>query len=246
MAFATMLVRQEKDSDACPHLKPEARDALDALLEDNEPFEGFRDVIEALREDVRKVDLKAASKGLGARYDDGSLYIKCLGRDFIVSEDGYLESMCHVNVWCELMLFNYCKLEGKGTITNKWVSYWDLPSAAPTAPYFEKNSEAPLKAMADEHTDVFMDMLGLFGAEEQEGFESDYAVVIYPLPKVPFLLLYTRAEEGFESRMKILLDSGVINYIPKESLTYISRGIVEMFKKILSKHEMVSQTILSK
>jgi hypothetical protein len=245
MAFAHALLSQDITLDACAHLTEQSREALEPILDSNTPQEGFRDTIEALRAEVRLVDLAAIAQGLGGRYEDGRLYIKCLGRDFIVLDNGTLESACHVNVWVELMLLNYCAMRGKGTLSGNWVAYGELPSAAPTAPYFEKRTEEPLRAIADGHTDVFMDMLEIFGGVEVEGFEADYAYIAYPLPKVPFLFLYTKQEGSFESRFKILLDSSVVTYVPKEAVTYMGRGIVEMFKRIVSKHQdHVSSEIL--
>ncbi len=245
MSFASALLRGEKTLDACPLLSKETREKLAPLLENIEPNEGFREMINALKAEVSRLDLGAMAQGLGATYSDGRLHIKCLGRDFIVLDDGTLESICHVNVWVELMLLNYCKMQGRGSRTGRWVSYGDLPSAAPTAPYFEKRFEEPLRAIADSHTEVFLDLMEIFGAKEAEGYEADHAFIIHPLPKVPFLVLYTLAEDDFPSSLRVLLDSSVTTYIPKEAITYTGRGIVEMFKKIISKHQNdVTQDLL--
>ena len=245
MSFASALLAGDKGLSDCPYLSDEARVELAPLLRDNYADEGFKEAIEALKAEVSGLDLGAIAEGLGAEYSDGRLHIKCLGKDFIILDNGNLESVCHVNVWVELMLLNYCKMQGRGSTSGRWVSYGDLPSASPTAPYFEKRFEEPLRAIADSHLEVFLDLMEIFGAAEAEGFEADHAFIIHPLPKVPFLVLYTEAEDDFPSSLRILLDSSVTTYIPKEAITYTGRGIVEMFKKIVSKHEDgVSQDLL--
>ncbi|MCK4910174.1 MAG: DUF3786 domain-containing protein [Thermodesulfovibrionales bacterium] len=245
MSFASALIRQEKVLDDCPHLSKEAGQELAPRLERIEPDEGFREMINGLKAEVRGLDLGAMAQGLGATYSEGRLLIKCLGRDFIILDNGNLESICHVNVWVELMLLNYCRMQGRGSTSGRWVSYGDLPSAAPTAPYFERRSEEPLRAIADSHTEVFLDLMEIFDGTPAEGFDADHAIVIHPLPKVPFLVLYTRPDEDFPSSLRILLDSSVTTYIPKEAITYTCRGIVEMFKRIVSKHQTVTQDLLS-
>ncbi len=249
MSFASALIRQEKALEDCPHLSKEARQELAPLLEASAPDEGFREMINALKAEVRGLDLGAMAQGLGARYEDcpeGRLHIKCLGKDFIILDNGTLESICHVNVWVELMLLNYCRMQGRGSRSGRWASYGDLPSAAPTAPYFEKRFEEPMRAIADAHTEVFLDLMEIFGGAPAEGFDADHAFIIHPLPKVPFLVLYTEPDEDFPSSLRILLDSSVTTYIPKEAITYTGRGIVEMFKRIISKHDDgVTQKLMS-
>ena len=58
-----------------------------------------------------------------------------------------------------------------------------------------------------------MDMLDVFAAQTIEGFSADYARVLYPLPKVPFLVLYWRPEEQFESKLKILFDNTADHFL---------------------------------
>ena len=245
MAFAHALLREEAGPESCPHLEKEAISNLAALLSENTPQEGFRDTINKLRERVSRLDLALMADDLGARYDSGRLYVTCLGKEFIVLDSGFLESVCHVNVWVELMLLNYCVHGGRGPLSGQWVSYGQLPSAAPTAPYFERRTEEPLRAIADSHTAMFRDLMEIFGGKPVDGFDADYAVVIHPLPKVPFLVLYTGPEEeGIDSRLRILLDSSATGFVPKEALTYMGRGIVEMFKKIASRHEHVTEDVL--
>lgn len=245
MAFAHSLISGEAEPNACPHLSEETIAQIAAMLpKDGPPQEGYKKTIEDLREAVRNVDLASRADGLGGRYEKGRLILRCLGKDFVVLDSGMLESMCHVNAWVELMLLNYCKMGGSGALSGRWVSYGELEAAAPTAPYFERRTVEPLRALADGHPEVFFDLMEIFGGDDVEGFDAGRAVVINPLPKVPFLLLYTPPEDEFPSTFKVLLDSSVTTYIPKEAITYIGRGIVEMVKKILSKHQKVTEEIL--
>ncbi|KKK55811.1 hypothetical protein LCGC14_3070800, partial [marine sediment metagenome] len=85
MSFASALLRGEKSLSDCPHLSDEARDELAPHLENISPEEGFREMINSLKAEVRELDLSAMARGLGARYSDGRLHITCLGKDFIIN-----------------------------------------------------------------------------------------------------------------------------------------------------------------
>lgn len=244
MAFAVALIGAGNRLDACPHLSEETKDALSPLLEQITPKEGFREAINALRADVAKIDLAPLAERLGGTFENGKLHFICLGKDFAVSENGQVESVCHVNVWVELMLLNYIAMQGGHGLTGRWVAYAGLKNARPTAPYFEKRCEEPLRAIADAHADVFMDLIEIFGGLTVTGFDCDHAFILHPLPKVPFLILYTRAEGSLESKLMILLDSSITSYLPKEMITGIGRGIVEMFKKIVSRHQRVTDKLM--
>jgi hypothetical protein len=244
MAFAHDLMKGEAAPGDCPRLLPEGRDEIASILARISPSEGFHETIAALREEVAALDLALIAPGLGAEHREGKLHVPCLGRDFVVRADGHLESACHVNVWVELMLLNYCATGGRGVLSGRWVSYGELPNAAPTAPYFEKRCEEPLRGIADCHTEVFLDLMEIFGGRPAEGFEADHAFILHPLPRVPFLLLYTRPEGEMPSHLRILLDASVTSFIPKEALTGIGRGIVEMFKKIVSHHRDCTPDLL--
>jgi len=99
--------------------------------------------------------------------------------------------------------------------------------------------------MADSHTDIFFDLLDIFGGRPVKGFDTDHARVIYPLPKVPFLLLYWEPEEHFESKLRILFDSNTDAYLKIEPVYLLGRGLVEMFKNIIARREEVLPKLLA-
>ena len=111
--------------------------------------------------------------------------------------------------------------------------------------YFDRRCEEPFRQLAQTHTDIFFDLINIFGGKSIGGFSADYARVIYPLPKVPFLFLYWKPDDQFDSKLKLLLDSTADRYLDIEFIIALGRGLVEMFKKILSRHEELMPTLLS-
>jgi hypothetical protein len=237
MAFALSAVAGEKEIDACPHLNPEDRERLAGELNKRLSEEGFSASVNDLRERFRKLDLPALAQRLGAKYTDGKLTIRCLVKDFSLNKHGEMESICHVNMWMETLLLSYCLSSGTGSLSDRWAAFPELHGAATTGPYFQRRCETPLRAMADTHGSIFFDLLKLFGAEEAQGFVADRALIMHPLPMVPIVLLYSPQEEEMESTLRVLFDSTVTDYLDPEVITFMGRGMVEMFQKIISKHE---------
>lgn len=245
MAFALSVVAGEKDILACPYLSPEEAERLAPLVSKRLSQEGFSASIIDLRERFLKLDLATLPQRLGADYSDGKLRIECLGKDFVLNEMGRMESFCHVNAWMETLLLSYCLATGTGVLSGRWSSFSELDGAATTGPYFRQRCEVPLQAIADTHGGIFFDLLKLFGAESAPGFSADRALLIRPLPRVPMVISYSAPEDEMESTLRVLFDSTATEYLGPEVITFMGRGMVEMFQKIISKHEGCMPDLLS-
>ncbi len=245
LAFATALINGEKKFSDCPHLSNEAAEALEKKIVKRGQHEKLKELLDPLKEEVSTIDFNKVAEGLGAEYKDYKLRINCLGKEFLVDSKGNIESMLHVNTWVAAPLLKYIIIGGNEPLSGKWVSYGELNRASSVAQYFERRCEEPLRQLAESHTDIFFDLINIFGGRSIEGFSADYARVIYPLPKVPFLILYWKPDNQFESKLRLLLDSTADRYLDIEFIIGLGRGIVEMIKKILSKHDEVMPTLLS-
>jgi hypothetical protein len=198
-----------------------------------------------LKKEISNVNFRSAAKGLGADYSDNRLRIKCLGKDFIVDTHGNIESLIHVNSWVAGPLLKYIIMGGNQPLSGTWVSFEELKRASSVAQYFERRCEEPMRQLAESHTDIFFDLINIFGGKDVQGFTADYARVIHPLPKVPFLILYWRPDSQFDSKLRLLLDSTADQYLDIEFIIALGRGIVEMFKKVLSRHEELIPRLLA-
>jgi len=237
MSFALSVVAGEKAVEACPFMDPADARRLSGMANRRQTKEGFSASINELRARFVKLDLQSIAKSLGAEYRDGSLTIHCLVKDFSLNSLGELDSECHINTWMETLLLSYCLSGTPGRLSGRWVSFSELRGAATAGPYFQRRCETPLKAMADTHGGIFFDLLRLFGADCEKGFAADIAMAMHPLPKVPIVVIYSRAEEEMESTLRVLFDSTAADYLGPEVITLMGRGLVEMFQKIITKHE---------
>lgn len=237
LSFAQAVVSGGKYPGDCPHLGVEAAHALGQLQYAQKPRDGFTASIDALRAKVRDTDIEAMAGALGAVYADGRLSVRVLGREFFVDRDGGVSSQCHINNWIQWLVLTYVSTPSPRQPEGRWVPFGELKGGATTAAYFAKRFEEPLRIIADEHTSVLFELLGVFGGKSVAGFGSDYAVSLLPLPNVPMLVLYWRPEEGFPSKLRVMFDPAASSYLGPELITGLGRGIIEMLQKIIPKHE---------
>ena len=93
------------------------------------------------------------------------------------------------------------------------------------------------KALADAHSELVFEILHLFGAQPLSGKAlADQSLIIYPLPRVPFLINYWLPEDGFGSKLNILFDRFAAANSDPESIYLLTRGLVEMFRQLIVRH----------
>jgi len=245
LAFATQLINGDKKITDCPHLTQEAAEELNKNIVLRGRDKKLEEMLGPLKKEISGVDFRSVAEGLGAEYVERKLHIKCLGKDFTVDRKGNIESLIHVNSWVAGPLLNYISRGGNKPLTGNWVSFGELKRASSVAQYFDHRCEEPMRQLAESHTDVFFDLINIFKGKRVEGFCADYARVIHPLPKVPFLILYWRPDGQFDSKLRLLMDSTADQYLDIEFIISLGRGLVEMFKKILSKHEELMPGLLA-
>ncbi len=245
LAFAASLINGDKKLSDCPHIGREAAEILDKKIVKRGQDKKLDELLDPLKKEISGVDFAKAAEGLGAEYSDEKLRIKCLGKDFVVDSKGGIESLLHINTWVAVPLLKYIITGGGEPLSGKWVSFDQLKRASSVTQYFDRRCEEPMRQLAESHTGIFFDLINIFGGSSIEGFSADFARVIYPLPKVPFLILYWKPDEQFPSKLRLLFDSTADTYIEIEFIIALGRGLVEMFKRILSRHEELMPTLLS-
>jgi len=233
MAFAMAVTGGEKDITSCPHMDTGRAEEMRRSI-DNTDWKA--ELIESLRYEVSRLALPAIAEGIGGRIVDGMLVIKCLGRDFFIDSEGMIRSGGHINPWVEILLLHYVRTGGRGELAGEWVSFSELRGGMVKAQAFRRECEAPLREIIDRDETFFSDTLAMLDGEERKGFSSDRAWVIRPLPRVPFLLLYWRADEDFGSTLNILLDRTADTFLDVESLIFLGEGLVEMLRRIWERH----------
>ncbi|GAB4343953.1 MAG: hypothetical protein Kow0089_20110 [Desulfobulbaceae bacterium] len=238
LAFAAAVVSGAKKPGDCPFVG----DAELAVISPNvvtvEPYEIQRgQTIDALREQVAGLDLAARAERLGGRTAGDHLSISCLGKEFFIDREGKVRSECHTHAGLTIPLLSYIVTSSGEKPAGDWVPFRELRDARPMSALFGQRGETRLQALADQHTDLFADLVGMFsGAWEKTTFDADTSLVLYPLPLLPVLICYWLPEDGLASRLGIFFDRTADRHLPVEYVFELTVGMVMMFEKIAGKH----------
>jgi hypothetical protein len=243
LALAGAVFTGKKSIRECPLLDAETYRIFDDGTEKNAQVEERgEDYMLQLKKSLQSLDLTAAAERCGGRYQNGRLRLKILGKDFSVDNQGNLSSDIHINSWVVVPFLTYI-LNGKGYApVGEWISFREIHNGKELYPLFQKRCEEAMKRVADIYTDLFADIVQLFhGQEVDQQFASDVAVVLLPLPKVPIMICYWRADEGLASSLNIFFDRTADDNLGLDALYQLCAGLNTMFEKLAERHGYVVQ-----
>jgi hypothetical protein len=238
LAFAAAVFKGQRQLIECPHLESHdvehSAEKSEAGATNEQELEF---IIEELKNRLAYVDLRSAARKLGANFSESKLTIKILGKNFSVDSNGGITTDIHIHPWVMIPVLNHI-IQSKGTpVSGEWVPLRELKNGKTWYRLFEQRCEKPLKRVADMHTDLFEDMIRVFNGKQVENhYDSDVSLVLRPLPKVPILICYSKAEDGLESNLNVFFDSTAEDHLNIESIYYLGVGLARMFEKIALRH----------
>jgi len=244
-AFAALAARGQKRLRDCPRLTDEQIALLSRTMraEPEERVDGRAERLEQLRELVRGADLSEAAGRIGAALAGGRLSIPVLGKRFEVDLQGNLYSDCHVNAWVHVPLLLYVLHCAGKELTGRWVPFRDLKQARDWERFFHYRCERGIQQIVDRDPDFFFDAMSLFSpspadaAGSGEAFAAaDDLLVVYPMPRLPLLMAYTRADGEFPSTLTLYFDTSAEVNLGAQAIYMLVQGILEMFRRIFSTH----------
>ncbi len=224
MAFAVALAKGEADPDECPSLSDEAKRELRGGSGQGDWRESL---LADLRKEVSALRFADIAAGLGAGLLDGSLSIRCLGRNFLVGPDGTITTQGPLTPWMQILLLHYVRTRGNAAMSGTWVSFTDLKAGLMKSKSFARDCEDPLRALFDGDPQAVEHALERLDGLRQESTPAPVAWKVPTLPRVPVLLLYWPHDEEFPSKIKILFDATADRFLDVESLTFLIEGLVK-------------------
>lgn len=240
LAFSASVIKGEKRLDACPHLENTILEELDRrIIRHTTPEEQLKQILMPLKKEMSTINFSSSLERLGATLSGDKLTVKCLAKNFTVDSEGTIISDCHINVWVTVPLLNYIIYSAGKDPSGKWVPFRELSNKTVWDAFFEQRFEKPLKQLTDSYPDLIEDMIYIFNGKPVEtSFTSDISLVLYPLPKVPMLICYTKPDEDQESKLNVFFDITAEENISIDSLYRLCVGLLIMFQKITSRHTM--------
>lgn len=238
MAFSAAVFKGEKELALCPYVPTEVIEKYGTQkLKTRNIDEDLDNAVNQLKQKIRQIDLAAAADRTGGRYDGHELTLKVMGKNFSVDADGNLHTDIHANPWVTAPILNYILCCQGTPLTGRWTSMRELPNGKDWYHFFQHQCEKALKKLADSYTDLFEDLVHLFDGKQVENhYQSDVSVVLRPLPLVPLLICYWRAEEGMASNLNLFFDTTAEDNLGIQGLYALGTGITRMFQKLAQRH----------
>jgi hypothetical protein len=238
LAFAAAIFNGDKRLEECPHLDRAVLGDFYVHRAESRTLEREEQLLLAdLSRRVALTDLAAAAERLDATFSGNTLKIRMLGKDFHVDAHGNLTSDCHVHGWVAVPLLDYVISCTGQPVSGNWIPMREIRNGAAWAPLFAQRGEKPLKRLADAHTDLFELMVHIFSARPApRAFDSDIAVILHPLPRIPVLICYWKPDGDMESSLNVFFDDSVEHNLTIDYLYRICAGMVVMFEKIAITH----------
>lgn len=239
LAFAGAVFQGQMTVNECPHL---GSDVIEKYgTEKNEKINELeKEYIEKLtqyKKEIGNIDLKSRAEILGGRFERDKLIIKIFGKDFSVDRSGDLSSDIHINPWLTIPFFEYVLRSEGVALKSNWVPLRELENGADWYNFFKHKCEKPLKAVADNYTNFFEDIIKLFNGKKVENhYDADITLILSPLPKVPMLICYNEPEDGLESDLNLFFDETASQNLGVELLYRLGTGISVMFEKLARTH----------
>jgi hypothetical protein len=244
LAFAGAVYQARKEISLCPRIDLEIIEKYSSSkFEKNESTDpmGSR-LVKDLEKTVSLMDFKESAERCGGKYDGKTLTLKVLGKDFSLDPDGRFKTDIHVNTWITGPFLDYL-INGKGKDpSGEWISFRELKESDDLIySFFKRRCEAGLKRVADDYTDLFDDLVHIFGGKRVEKqFQADISVVLRLLPKVPVMICYMEAEEGMPSTLNLFLDRSIDANLSIDSVLTLCAGFAVMIEKITEKHGVIT------
>jgi hypothetical protein len=238
LAFAGAVFLGQKKIRDCPRITTEAIQRFAGESDKGDSQAGNpEDRLAELRSQITQIDLSKAAERVAAAFSGGRLTLKVLGKGFSVDTKGNLTSEIHINPWVAVPFLSHI-LTGQGLApTGNWVPYRELKGGRDGYPLFQKRCEEPMKRVADLYTQLFDDMVHVFGGKKvDKQFESDISVVLYPLPRVPVMICYWLPEDGMDSSLHVFFDETADQNLDIGSIFSLGAGLAQMFTKIALRH----------
>ncbi len=247
MAFASHVVKKKESLELCPHIPPDIFHTLNEEIQAQQAKnlhvapDRFKTAKEFVTGKIRDYDFAELAPFLGGRHvrKDSKDYmvLSYLGRLYEISKEDAraLENSNEQDVWDIILLYNYIASNCRKTPTGNWVSIDALPGSIPKKPELEETCEKRIaQAFKGDAEGLKAAIQALGGNPAEVETSADVRMVLHPLPKIPFLLLFWDEDttEGFEARAKVLFDETILCFLDIESTVFLAEKMASRLIEI--------------
>lgn len=194
----------------------------------------FMETYQNYLHEIAKIDMDSRSEKLGGAVEGNQMIISFFGQPYRISGRGIKNpSGKQPAIGICVVLCKYLLLCPEiPSLDTEWVSYRDFKDAAPLAGSFVNNTERPIAQNFSGRLDELNAACERLGGRNP-GLDLSYQLImkLYPLPKVPVLLLFDDADEEFPAQCKVLFERRAKNYLDPECLAILGTLLSDFLNK---------------
>jgi len=180
-------------------------------------------------EQLASMDVEELCRKTGAQSMDSSkIIVEYLNRRYLITfPDGEI-SLCdddkEVPLKDKILILHYLT-SAKGTpLTNKLITFKQLPGCASYFPVFSQLTVKPLLNHFGKEPELLMASVAKLGGHKA-GY-GDVSVTINAFPRVPVTIALWRGDDEFPPRGSIIFDSNISDYLSAEDIRDLCATIV--------------------
>ncbi len=134
----------------------------------------------------------------------------------------------------KILILHYLS-QAKGTpLTNKIISYKELPEGSHYFPTFSKRAIKPNLDQFGEEPERLVDVAAKFGGHKVD--YGDVAVTINAFPRVPITFVLWKGDEDLPPEGNILFDSTIPDYLSTEDINVLCEAVAWRLVKSYKRH----------
>ncbi|PLX52460.1 MAG: hypothetical protein C0611_08025 [Desulfobacteraceae bacterium] len=182
---------------------------------------------------IGKIDLDSRAEKLGGRIEKDEMVLSFFGRPYRISSRGITDpSGKEPSMGISVVLCKYLLLcPDIPSLDKEWFSYRDFKDTAPLVHSFVNHTEQPIVRNFSNRLENLAAACAKLGGRDP-GLDLNYQLImkLYPLPKVPVLLLFDDVDEEFPAQCKVLFERRAEHYLDPECLAIVGRLLNDFLK----------------
>lgn len=241
LAFSVAVIKGGVDPSRCSYLDPAGLEcgtmqSSEGGMERVGRGQEQRDMalVAHLKAKIKGVDFSSIARRIGAEWSaeqPALLKFRYLGRLVELAKDGLrMEGNALVDPRDQILLYNYVSFGGSDPPAGDWIGMESLPNSISKVRTLSAYCEQPLARRFAGRADRLARVCEMAGGKPaNQDSNATVAFIIPVLPHLPHYLLFwdEEPEDGFSSRVKVLFDHHVLDYLDIESLVFAAERMAE-------------------
>jgi len=193
----------------------------------------FKETYQNYLDQIGEIDLDSIAEKLGGRVEKDEMVLSFFGQPYRISSRGITDPFGkQPPMGISVVLCKYLLLcPAIPSLDKEWVSYRDFKNTAPLVHSFINHAERPIVQNYSNRLKALAAACKKLGGKDP-GLDLNYQLImiLYPLPKVPLLLLFDDVDEEFPAQCKVLFERRAEHYLDPECLAIIGRLLNNFLK----------------